>query len=425
MDSKNGLSRRATSVSSEPLAASLMANAIAHPHLISLAAGFVDRATLPAEPTQSALEAIFADDDKTRAALQYGNTNGYLPLRNAVLERLREADGRAAAELNIAPEQIVLTAGSNQLLFLISDAICDPGDIILCASPTYYVYLDSLRNLGVRAIGVASDEFGLIPEALEAEIDRLEKIGELDRVKSIYLTSYFDNPCGATTPGDRRRKIVELAKRHSKKHPIYVIEDAAYRELRYSGVDEPSMRSFDEDGSTVIYAGTFSKSFSPGIRVGWGMLPPSLTPAVLAMKGNIDFGSPHFNQVLMSTVLERNLFDPHLERLRTNYRKKLQATLSAAEELLRPLGAQWAEPTGGLYLWLEMPEEIDAGLDGRLFDLAVEEGALYIPGDRCFPEWGEPAKKNSLRLSFGVPDCETIRRGIEALARAIGRLSRE
>ncbi len=424
MNSKNSLSRRALSVSAEPLAASLMAKAIAHPNLISLAAGFVDRATLPIEPTQSALAAIFADDNNTRAALQYGNTNGYLPLRDAVFERLRESDGRAA-ELNLAPEQIVLTAGSNQLLFLVSDAICNPGDIILCASPTYYVYLDSLRNLGVRAIGASSDELGLIPEALEAEIDRLEKIGELDRVKAIYLTSYFDNPCGATTPGDRRRKIVELAKRHSKNHSIYVIEDAAYRELRYSGIDEPSMRSFDEDGSTVIYAGTFSKSFSPGIRVGWGLLPPSLTPAVLAMKGNIDFGSPHFNQVLMATVLERNLFDPHLERLRTNYRKKLQATLSAAEELLRPLGAHWAVPTGGLYLWLEMPEEIDASLGGRLFDLAVEEGVLYIPGDRCFPEWGEPAKKNSLRLSFGVPDCDTIRCGVEALARAIGRLPRE
>jgi len=415
-----GLSQRADWAGGEPIANLLMAKTLANPELVSLAAGFVDHQTLPVESTRRALDAIWSDPKLARAGLQYGTTIGYLPLREAVLERILEADGCSGRELNLSVDQVVVTAGSNQLLFLVGDTLLNPGDVAICGAPSYFVFLGTLANLGGRAVGVEIDQHGVIPEAIEEELARLESAGELDRVKLIYVTTYYDNPSGVSVPSERRAALVELAKRWSRKSKIYLIEDAAYRELRYYGEDIPSLRSFDPEGDTVVHAGTFSKSFSPGIRVGWGMLPPRLVEPVLAQKGNLDFGSPNLNQLLMATVLQMGLFDAHLVQLCESYRAKIDAILAAADEFLAGIdGIEWVRPTGGLYVWLRLPEGIDTGLSGPLFDRAVEEGVLYVPGEYCYPAAGRPPKKNMLRLSFGIQSCESIGRGIEALARAI------
>jgi 2-aminoadipate transaminase len=419
MANRANLSRRAAQLHSETLVSALMARALGQPNLVSLAVGFVDRQTLPVEATRRALERIWADADLARAALQYGTTPGHRPLCEVLLDRMLSADRRAAAEMNVSVDDLVLMPGSNQLLFLLGDILLDPGDIVICAAPTYYVYLGALRNLGARAIGIESDAQGMIPEAIEGQLARLRAAGELDRVKAIYLTSYFDNPRAVTIPADRRARLVEIAKRWSQAHPLYLIEDAAYRELRYGGEDLPSLRSFDAEGDTVIYAGTFSKSYSPGIRVGWAVLPAALRGPVLAEKGNVDFGSPHFNQVLMAEVVRSGLFDRHVRELRDQYGAKTDAILAAAEEYLRPLGVDWVRPGGGLYLWVTLPEGLDAGLDGPLFDRAVSEGVLYVPGQYCYPPEGRPAARNTLRLSFGVASPERLRQGVAALGRAV------
>ena len=255
----------------------------------------------------------------------------------------------------------------------------------------------------MRAIGIETDQHGPIPEAVEEELGRRHAAGELNRVKAIYIVDYYDNPCSVTMPTARRAALVEIVKRWSRKQRIYLIEDAAYRELRYAGDDVPSLRSFDPEGDTVLYAGTFSKSFSPGVRVGWGVLPDGLTEAVLAKKGNIDFGSPHLNQVLMATVMQMGLFDGHVERLRREYRRKVDAIARASEGFLGPIeGVQWVRPSGGLYLWLCLPEGIDAGFSGPLFDRAVAEGVLYVPGKYCYPDEGRPRPNNRLRW-FRLP----------------------
>jgi 2-aminoadipate transaminase len=399
-----------------------MAKALVNPGVISLAVGFVDQQTLPVGPTGQAFQQLWSDAEMARAALQYGTTRGHLPLREAILERMLQADGRSAGELQLSVDQVVVTAGSNQFLALVSDALMDPGDIVICGAPSYYVYLGTLRNLGVRAVGVATDHHGLIPAAVEEELSRRRAAGELQRVKAIYVTTYYDNPTGVSLSAERRAELVEIAQRWSSRQRIYVIEDAAYRELRYDGDDLPSLRSFDPEGKTVILAGTFSKAFSPGIRVGWGILPPALLAPVLAAKGNTDFGSPHFNQALMAAVLRLGLFEPHVKELRAGYRRKIDVMLHAAVELLQPLGCiDWVRPSGGLYVWLRLPEHLDAGIGGPLFAAAVREGVLYVPGDYCY---SEPlrAPRNRLRLSFGVPSCANIRRGMEALARAIGQV---
>lgn len=425
MSATCGLSRRALRAAGQPISY-LMHQALAHPELISLAAGFVDQQSLPVESTQDALQAILSNSVRGRAALQYGTTAGYLPLREELLRRLVEADGKPDVEKNLSVDQLVLTAGSNELLHVLLDTLFDPGDIVLCGAPSYFVFLGAAANMDVRTFGVEIDEHGLIPEAVESLLAHLEKIGDLPRVKAIYVVSSFDNPSSITLPADRRAPLVEIAKRWSKKHKIYVIEDAAYRKLRYYGEDLPSLRAYDPEGETVVVTGTFSKSFSPGIRVGWGVLPPALIEPVLDQKGNINFGSPNFSQHLMASVLELGLFDDHVARLQESYRIKLDAMLTAADDFLAPLsGVSWVRPQGGLYVWLQLPDGIDAGPDGTLFERALEEGMLYVPGQYCYPREGISARRNMIRLSFGVQSPARIRQGMEALARAVARVMNE
>jgi 2-aminoadipate transaminase len=201
-----------------------------------------------------------------------------------------------------------------------------------------------------------------------------------------------------------------------------VIDDAAYRDLRYAGDDLPSLRSFDAEGDTVIVAETFSKSYSPGVRVGWGILPQALVEPIAGLKANIDFGSPNFNQHLMANVMSQGLFEPHVARLRANYGRKLRTMLSAMDEFLSDIpGARWHAPSGGLYVWLELPDGLDAGPGGALIEHALDEGVLYVPGEYCYPAEGQPIRKDRMRLSFGVQSEANLRRGIEALARAIRR----
>ena len=288
--------------------------------MISLAAGFVDQVSLPVDATHEAVEAVLKDrTPRLKPRLQYGTPAGHPPLREAVIAHLFENDGAALAGRHISIDQVVITAGSNELLHLLVDTLCNPGDIVLCPEPTYFLCSSALlHNIGAASVGVAADEQGLIPEALDEELARLDAAGELGRVKALYVVSYFDNPSTVTLAEDRRGPIVETIKRWSRRGTIRIIEDAAYRELRYAGPDVPSLRSFDAEGDTVILTGTFSKSFSPGIRVGWGFLPRDLVEPVENQKGNIDFGSPNFTQHVMAAVMEARVnVSSHIENLRT------------------------------------------------------------------------------------------------------------
>jgi len=418
-DRQLALSRRAYWAGGDKLISRLMAEALARPDLVSLAAGFVDQVTLPVDYTRQALAAMWSHPELARAALQYGTTIGYVPLREAILARMAGADDWAKLRSAPSLEQVVVTAGSNQLLHLVADTLLDPGDIVLCAAPSYFVFMATLANVGARTIGVETDSDGMIPEALEQELARRQAAGELARVKAIYAVTYYDNPTGISTSVARRRQLIDIAARWSIEHTIYLIEDAAYRELRYHGEEEPSLYALDAEGDRVIHAGTFSKSYSPGIRVGWGILPRKLVGPVLAQKGNVDFGSPCFSQVLMSKVMEMGLYDRHVAGVRESYRGKLNVTLPMVQAELEPLGVQWVPPAGGLYVWLRLPESVDTGVDGPLFPRAIAEGVLYVPGECCYPQEGCTRRRNMLRLSFGVPGIEEICRGVKSLARAI------
>ncbi|CAK9067828.1 Aromatic-amino-acid aminotransferase 1 (ARAT-I) (AROAT) [Durusdinium trenchii] len=414
-----GFSQRAGWAGDQPISY-LMHKALANPELISLAAGFVDQDTLPVDLMRQAVDSLLSDRKRGQAALQYGTTVGHAPLREIALNRWREADGEPECERGIGLDQVLITAGSNELLHLLGDTLCDPGDIILVASPCYFVYLGLATNLGIRTIGVEADEQGMIPESLEDTLRQLNNIGDLPRVKAIYLTDYFNNPSTESLALERRGPIVETAKRWSRSFPIRVIEDAAYRELRYKVDDIPSLRSFDEEGDTVVVAQTFSKSFSPGIRVGFGILPPDLVAPCGAQKGNIDFGAPNFTQCVLAEVFNLGLFEEHLGNLRRGYEAKLNAMVEACDEHLAPLdGVSFTRPGGGLYVWLTLPHEVNTSAASPLFERAMDEGMIYVPGEYCYAVEGAPIAHNQIRLSFGVQSQKRIREGIAALARAV------
>ncbi|GAB4157185.1 MAG: PLP-dependent aminotransferase family protein [Planctomycetaceae bacterium] len=392
-----------------------------NPDVVSLAAGLVDPQSLPVKETREITQRLLADDQYARQILQYGTTQGAEPLRQQLLEHLAKLENQSTSSLGIDLNQIILTTGSQQLLSIIGEVLFDPGDICLVAAPTYFVFLGLLKGIGARAIPVQTDENGMCMEALEATLQQLEQSGELERVKLIYLVSYYENPSGISLSEERRRNVVEIVQNWSRSHRLLILEDAAYRELRYDGPELPSVWHFDSTRQHVILTQTFSKTYSPGIRVGFGVVPSDLVQPICDRKGNEDFGSANFNQHLIAQVLEQKLYDQHVEQVRSSYRKKRDVMLTAADKYFSELpGVNWVHPHGGLYVWMTLPDHIDTGFESPLFRQATHiEKMMYVPGEICHagPEGSRP--KNQMRLSFGVQDPQGIDLGMKRLANAV------
>ncbi len=207
--------------------------ALAKPNIISLAAGFVDNDTLPVEMTRNAVADMLAESP---APLQYGTNHGDPELREMLLSESIAQDNAATQTQQACQtqlEQVLITPGSNQLLYMIADTLLDPGDIVICAAPSYFVFMGAVKNVGGRTLGVEIDEQGMLPDALEAALQQLEDQGELHQVKAIYTVPYYDNPTGTSLSNERRQRMLEIARKWSKHHKIYIISDEAYRLLRY------------------------------------------------------------------------------------------------------------------------------------------------------------------------------------------------
>jgi 2-aminoadipate transaminase len=411
------LSRRA-GFAREPAISFLMQQAVENPQVISLAAGLVDFATLPVAETRAGVADLLADDNRGRQALQYGTTPGPDAVRHTILRHFARQERIDPAQRGLGVSQVVLTTGSQQLLSLVCEVLLDPGDICLVADPTYFVFLGNLNGIGAEPIGVPSDSGGLRTDELEAALRRLDAQGRLDRVKLIYVVSYYDNPRGVSVSAERRREIVEIARRWSRQQRILVLEDAAYRELRYDGPELPSVWSCDASAEHVIYTQTFSKSFSPGLRVGFGILPRDLVGPVCDRKGNEDFGSANFNQRLIGRILESGRYDPHVAEVCAGYTSKRNAMLAAAAAHFGDIpGVSWLTPAGGLYVWMSLPEGVETGFGSPLFAEAVQRaGVMYVPGELSYAG-GTP--RNQMRLSFGVQPADGIREGLRRLAMAV------
>jgi 2-aminoadipate transaminase len=399
----------------------LMQQGLANRNVISLAAGFVDEETLPTRLVQNAMQGILAERTSGQRALQYGSTGGNVELQAQLLSHLARLEHCEVSELGIDQDQVIVTAGSQQLLNHVAEVLLNPGDICLVSAPTYFVFLGTLNGVGARTIAVESDENGMKMDALETTLGELEAAGELPRVKLIYLVSSFENPSGVTLADERRRAAVDLARTYSKTHRILILEDAAYRELRYDGEDGASIWNSDTTREHVILAQTFSKSFSPGIRVAYGIVPKDLVTPIHDVKGNFDFGSPNLSQQIVAEVLRDGSYEAHVTSLCQSYSVKRDAMLRAADAYFSEIpGVTWLRPQGGLYVWMSLPPSVGAGYESPLFERATKhDGVMYVPGEIAYPINSPLKRSNEMRLSFGVENPETIDDGMRRLAKAV------
>jgi 2-aminoadipate transaminase len=412
------LSSKARRTQEQPISY-LITEAMRNPHLINLAAGLVDPLTLPVAETDAITRRIFADTARGRCALQYDTTLGLGELRQQLSKHIHELEGTPAPAMGIDARSIVVTTGSQQALYLIGDVLIDPGDIVIAANPSYFVFTGTLSSLGATVLPVPMDVDGMDVDAVERLLARLQKEGRLSRVKLVYCTSYYQNPTGLTLSAERRPRLLEIVKRFSAAagHRILILEDAAYRELRYDGPAHRSIKSYDPDNLFTVSSYTFSKPFAPGIKLGYSAMPDDLLHAVIQQKGNHDFGSANLTQHIALEALRDGSYHKHVVELQHAYRAKRDAMLGALRHYM-PAGVHWTTPHGGLYFWLTLPPTFDTARGGAFFKACVERGVLYVPGEYCFQP--DPATgsipRNHLRLSFGQVAPDQIGAGIERLA---------
>jgi 2-aminoadipate transaminase len=419
----SALARRTT----EPPISWLMRLTLDHPKLISLAAGFTDNATLPVAEARRLVADVLGKRKSGQAALQYGSTAGDPLLRRITAQNVQTLDtGRQAHGEPLPayqPDHVLITHGSQQLLYLSVEALCDPGDIVLVEDPTYFVFLGILQSHGVRARGIRMEDDGLELDHLDAVLAGLQRRGELQRVKVLYLVTYHQNPTGITTSLEKKRVALEILRHYERAagHPLYLIEDAAYRELRFTGEDTPSALTVRGAAPRVIYAGTYSKPFATGIRIGFGLLPEPVLSAARRIKGNHDFGTANFLQQLLARALTSGRYEQHLATLRARYAAKAGWMLGALEQHF-PDDAEWVDPGGGLYVWVSLPRRRRTGTASEIFRRALRRDVLYVPGALCYAD--DPTRHkpdHELRLSFGNASRTEILEGVRRLGAVLER----
>jgi 2-aminoadipate transaminase len=302
---------------------------------------------------------------------------------------------------------------------MVSEALCNPGDVVLVEDPTYFVFLGIAQSHGLACRGIRLQPDGLDLDHLAQTLEQLKRERRLKRIKLLYLVTYYQNPSGTTTCPEKKAAILRLLRRYewAAGHPIYLLEDAAYRELRFAGPDLPSALAYAPD--RVIYAGTFSKPFATGARVGFGILPDPVRRVVLRIKANHDFGTANLLQKLVARAFESGLYESHLATIRKRYSRKAQIMSSAIKEHF-PESVQPRPAQGGLYLWVRLPRSINTSIQSALFRKALRHQVLYVPGNLCYahdPSRRRPASE--MRLSFGGASEPDIRQGIRRLGRVL------
>jgi DNA-binding transcriptional MocR family regulator len=366
--------------------------------VISLAYGMPDPALFPTAGLAAAAEEALRDPARYAVALQYGNVGGN-PLLLAELGRKVEAEEGRPVE----PGSLLLTNGSSQAIALVVQALAGAGDVCLCEAPTFLGTIHHIQFQGVRAVTVSLDDEGLDVEELEREVRRLEGAGTPPRF--VYTIPTFNNPAGVTMSLARRRALLDIAARHG----VPVIEDDAYRDLRFEGEPVPTLHALDREG-LVIRLGTFSKIVAPGVRLGFVLADPAVVERVLAFKAE---GSTNgFASMVVGTFMKGGGLTAHIETLRDAYRARRDAMYEAlAREM--PAGVTWTRTEGGFFLWLTLPPQADMA---RVHARAAEERVVSLAGTHSFPD---ERGTHNLRLAFSLQPPDRIAEGIRRLGRAL------
>ena len=361
---------------------------MATPGMISFGGGNPASASLPDDTIARLSVQVLKENGKN--ILQYGTTEGYAPLRETLAPYLKCRFG-----FEVTPDEILPVSGSSQAMDLLCKALIDPGDVILVENPTFLGNMQCMKLYQAKIVPVESDEGGIM-------LDKLEKAILKHKPKMLYTIPTFQNPTGKTLAADRRPVIAALA----EKYGFVVAEDDPYRDLRYSGTPLPSIKSYDKSG-LVVFLGSFSKLISPGLRVGYIAAHPTILRKCIIGKQSADVHTPTLNQAVVDAFLREGLLDHHVASICESYGKQLHAML---EELsLFPAGTTYTKPEGGLFVWAELPQGINAT---TLLMKAVDRKVAYVPGSHFFAEGG---RENTMRLNFSNSSIEKIHEGMAIL----------
>jgi len=367
-----------------------------HPQLINFASGIGDAHLFPAEDFRKVLQTVMRRDGI--AALDYGEPNGHAPLRETITHIL------ASQGLQTRSENVLITAGSQQALSLISQLLLRPGDVIMVESPTYSGALDLFRALGFKVVGIPVDRHGM-------QVEALEKLLQQHHPKLIYTIPTFHNPTGTCMSSQRRIQLIVLADRYN----IPILEDDFVGDLRYEGRSQPALKALDP-GGRVIYVSTFSKILMPGLRVGFLVAEGPIYHRLVNFKRVNDLATSTLIQRALEAYVTVGRYQSYLHRSCQIFRKRRDAMLSAIQRYL-PAEIYLDPPQGGLFLWLQLPENLSAE---KLLPLAWEEGMDFSPGTSFFSD--EAEGRNWLRLNFVAQAPDQIEEGMRRLGRAVKRL---
>jgi 2-aminoadipate transaminase len=374
---------------------------LSRPGMISLAGGFPDTEALGEEAFREIFAAIAAGSAQ---ALQYGPTAGLEAIRDVIVEVM------AAERTPARQEDILVTAGAQQGLDLLGKVFLNEGDAILCEGPTYVGALNAFSSYRPRVIHVPMDGAGLIPAAVRQALDKAYDQGI--HVKFIYTIPNFQNPAGVTLATERRRELLKIA----REYDLAILEDNPYGMLRFEGEGPPTLAALEQEETggvdRVVYLGTFSKIFAPGVRLGWIHARPDILQRVNLMKQGSDLCSSNLSQMLVCAYFRRANWRGYVQRLTDLYRERRDAMLDALAEFM-PQGVHWTRPEGGFFVWVTLPPYLDAT---AMLPRALARNVAYVPGEGFYTA-GEG--RNCMRLNFSFAEPEKIRRGVELLAKVV------
>jgi 2-aminoadipate transaminase len=365
-----------------------------HPEIISFAGGLPAPEMFPVAAIARAYADVFADQGP--AALQYSTTEGWRPLREWIARRMDVRGVRATAD------RVLITTGSQQGIDLVGKIFLEPGDAVVVENPSYLAAIQVFCGQEARFIPIGSDDEGM-------RVDELENVLRHSRAKLIYIVSEFSNPKGTALSSQRRTKLIELSARYR----IPILEDDPYSELRFTNERSQPLAALDKSG-LVIYISTFSKTLSPGMRLGWLIASEEIYQTVVIAKQASDLHTSTIEQRAAARLLETFDYDGHIGDLCRVYGARRQTMLSAVEQYF-PFEAKWTRPAGGLFLWVELPGHISAE---ELFKEAIAERVAFVPGTSFFA--CEP-KLNFMRLNFSNQKPEMIEEGIKRIAIVLKR----
>jgi 2-aminoadipate transaminase len=369
----------------------------ARPEVISLAGGLPDTSSFPPATLAAITQQIAAES--CARALQYGPTDGLEETKSRIAEVM------AAEGMRADPDDVIVTTGGQQVIDLVTKTLIDPGDVVVAEAPTYPGAVPTFSSYQADVVQVEIDSDGMRVDLLEETLDRLE--GEGRRPKFVYTVPTFQNPAGVTMSLDRRRRLVEIA--HERE--LLILEDNPYGLLRYEGEPVETLHALDR-GVYTMYLGTFSKILSPGIRLGWVVAPPPVLEKINLGKQAADLCTSTMSQLMVESYFEQGSWRDYVDSLAEIYRARRDTMLDALAEFL-PREADWTRPSGGLFIWVTLPDYIDTT---DLLARALRENVAFVPGEAAYLDG---RGRSSMRLNFSGVDQDAIREGIRRIGKVV------